>query len=66
MNICSERCLILEFLFTSLGQLNTLILATDLLAGANGYFPPEYMDGKYSTLSNMYAFGVVSYFYRLI
>lgn len=38
----------------------TLILATDLLAGANGYRPPEYMDGKYSTLSDVYAFGVVS------
>ena len=38
----------------------TLILATDLLAGANGYRPPEYMEGKYSTLSDVYAFGVVS------
>ena len=39
----------------------TLITAKDGLPGTNGYRPPEYADCKYSTKSDIYFFGVVSF-----
>ncbi len=38
----------------------TVITAVDGLPGTDGYRPPEYGDQKYSVLSNMYSYGVVS------
>ena len=38
----------------------TLITSADGLPGTDGYRPPEYSDRKYSELSDMYSYGVVS------
>ena len=38
----------------------TLITSADGLPGTDGYRPPEYSDRKFSVLSDMYSFGVVS------
>ena len=53
-----------DFRFTiqlphSLGT-KTLITSTDELPGTDGYRPLEYGDRKYSVLSDMYYFSVVS------
>lgn len=37
----------------------TLVTATQGLPGTDGYRPPEYSDGKYSVLSDVYSYGVV-------
>ena len=37
----------------------TLVTATQGLPGTDGYRPPEYGDGKFSVLSDMYSYGVV-------
>lgn len=39
----------------------TLVTAKDGLAGTAGYRAPEYADLKYSTKSDVYAFGIVSF-----
>ena len=38
----------------------TLITAIEGLPGTDGYRPPEYGDRKFSTLSDVYSYGVVS------
>ena len=38
----------------------TLVTAVDGLPGTDGYRPPEYSDRKFSVLSDMYSYGVVS------
>ncbi len=37
-----------------------MITSATGLPGTNGYRPPEYMDSKYSILSDIYSLGVVS------
>ena len=39
----------------------TLVTATQGLPGTDGYRPPEYSDGKYSVLSDVYSYGVVGH-----
>lgn len=38
------------------------ILTAPMLANTNGYSPPEYRSGRYSTKSDAYSYGVVSYY----
>ena len=38
----------------------TLITAIEGLPGTDGYRPPEYGDRKFSALSDVYSYGVVS------
>ena len=40
----------------------TVVTAIDALPGTDGYWPPEYSDGKFSTLSDIYCMGVVSFY----
>ena len=39
----------------------TLVTATQGLPATDGYRPPEYSDGKYSVLSDVYSYGVVGH-----
>ena len=38
----------------------TMITSMSGLPGTNGYRPPEYMESRYSVLSDIYSLGVVS------
>ena len=38
----------------------TVITSIEGLPGTDGYRPPEYGDRKFSTLSDVYSYGVVS------
>lgn len=40
----------------------TVVTAIDALPGTDGYRPPEYSDGKFSTLSDIYCMGVVRFY----
>ena len=43
----------------------TIVTALDALPGTDGYRPPEYSDGKFSTLSDIYCMGVVSLYNKI-
>lgn len=42
------------------GNTTLIDMTSSCMVGTKGYFPPEYMDGKYGPKGDVYAYGIVS------
>ena len=42
------------------GNTTLINMTSSCMVGTKGYFPPEYMDGKYGPKGDVYAYGIVS------